>query len=104
MKTGTKVGNNVITAALLCVHALSYLTFVTAGTVDCQAPLSMEFSRQEYGVGCLLQAFPSPGDLLNPGIEPRSPALQADSLLSEPPGKPLLDGNHCNRVSQAPQS
>ena len=33
-------------------------------------------------------AFPSPGDLPNPGIEPRSPALQADALLSEPPGKP----------------
>ena len=34
-------------------------------------------------------AFPSPGDLPNPGIEPRSPTLQADALLSEPPGKPL---------------
>ena len=97
MKTGTKVGNNVITAALLCVHALSYLTFVTAGTVDCQAPLSMEFSRQEYWSGL---PFLSPGETRRP----RSPALQADSLLSEPPGKPLLDGNHCNRVSQAPQS
>ena len=51
-----------------------------------QAPLSMGFSRQEYWSGL---PFPSPGDLPNPGIEPRSPALQADSLQSEPPGKPL---------------
>ena len=45
----------------------------------------MEFSRQEYGSG---EPFPSPGDLLDPGIEPGSPTLQADSLPSEPPGKP----------------
>ena len=51
-----------------------------------QAPLSMGFSRQEYwsGLPC-----PPPGDLPKPGIEPRSPALQADSLLSEPLGKLL---------------
>ena len=50
-----------------------------------QAPPSMEFSRQEYlsGLPC-----PSPGDLPNPGINPGSPALQADTLPSEPPGKP----------------
>ena len=46
----------------------------------------MEFSRQEYWSGL---PFPSPGDLPNPGIEPGFPALQADFLLSEPPGKPL---------------
>ena len=51
-----------------------------------QAPLSMEFSRQEYRSRF---PFPSPGDLPKPGMEPRSPALQADSLLSGPPGKPL---------------
>ena len=45
------------------------------------------FSRQEYWRGL---PFPSPGDLPNPGIEPRSPTLQADSLSSEPPGKPRL--------------
>ena len=50
------------------------------------APLFMEFSRQEYWSGL---PFPSPGDLPNLGIKPRSPALQADSLLSEPPGKSL---------------
>ena len=47
---------------------------------DPKEPLSMEFSRQEYWSGLPL---PSPGDLPNPGIEPKSPALQADSLLSE---------------------
>ena len=52
-----------------------------------QAPLSLGFSRPDYwnGLPC-----PPPGDLLNPGIKPRSPLLQADALLSEPPGKPLL--------------
>ena len=45
----------------------------------------MEFSRQEYSSGL---AFLSPGDLPDPGIEPGSPALQADALPSEPPGKP----------------
>jgi len=54
-------------------------------TVVYQAPLSMEFSRQEHWSGLL---FPSPGYLPDPGIKPRSPALQADSLPSEPPGKP----------------
>ena len=53
-------------------------------TVVHQAPLSMEFSRQDYWSGL---PFPSPGDLLNPEIESRSPALQADSLPSEPPGE-----------------
>ena len=47
-----------------------------------QVPLSMEFSRQEYWSGL---PFPSPRDLPNPGIEHESPALQADSLLAEPP-------------------
>ena len=47
----------------------------------------MGFSRQEYGSGL---PFPSPGDLPNPAIEPRSPALQADALNSEPPGKPII--------------
>ena len=54
---------------------------VTPWTVACQAPLSMGFSRQEY---CSGVPFPSPGGLPNPGIKPRSPALQADSFPSEP--------------------
>ena len=51
----------------------------------CQAPLSMGFSRQEHWSGL---PFPPPGDLPDPGTEPGPPALQADSLLSEPPAKP----------------
>ena len=58
--------------------------FVTPWTVAHQAPPSMGFSRQEYWSGL---PFPSPGDLPDPGIEPRSLALQADALTSEPPGK-----------------
>ena len=60
--------------------------FATPWTAAHQAPLSMGFSRQEYWGGL---PFPSPGDLLKPGIEPRSPALQADALTSEPPGNPI---------------
>ena len=55
-------------------------TLVTPWTVDCQAHLSMEFSRQEYWSEL---PFPSPGDLPDLGIEPESPALQADSLPTE---------------------
>ena len=46
-------------------------------------PLSTKFSRQDYWRGL---PFPPPGDLPDPGMEPKSPVLQADSLLSEPPG------------------
>ena len=61
--------------------------FVTPGTGAYQALPSMEFSRQEYWSGL---PFPSPGYLPNPGMEPtpKSPALQADTLPSEPPGQP----------------
>ena len=65
-----------------CVQLLA-----TLQTVAHQAPPSMGFSRQEYWSGL---PFPSPGDPPNPGIEPSSPALQADSLLSEPPGNPSI--------------
>ena len=61
--------------------------FATPWTVAHQAPPSMGFSRQEYWSGL---PIPSPGDLPNPGIEPRSPTLWADALTSEPPGKPCL--------------
>ena len=62
-------------------------TLVAPWTVAHQAPLSMEFPRQEYWRGL---PFPSPWDLPNPGIEPQSPVLQADSLLTElGPGRPL---------------
>ena len=58
--------------------------------MDCSPPdsSSMGFSRREYRSGL---PFPSPGDLPDPGIEPRSPVFQADSLPSEPPGKPYID-------------
>ena len=55
--------------------------FVTPWTIACQAPLSIEFSRPDYW---------APGDLPNLGTEPRSPSLWADSLPSEPPGKPIF--------------
>ena len=58
--------------------------FATSWTVAYQALPSMGFSRQECWSGL---PFPSPGNLLDPGIEPRSPALQADALPSEPPEK-----------------
>ena len=58
---------------------------MTPWTVTCQAPLSLEFSRQEYWIEW---PFPSPGHLPNSVTEPLSPALQTDSLPSEPPGKP----------------
>ena len=60
--------------------------FVTPWIVAYQASPSMGFSRQEYWSGVPL---PSPGDLTDPGIEPRSPTLHADALTSEPPGKLL---------------
>ena len=66
------------------VKSLSRVLLFATWTVAYQAPLSMGFSRQEYWSGL---PWPSPGDLSNPGIEPRSPELQADSLPSEPPGK-----------------
>ena len=59
--------------------------FETPWTVAYQAPPSMGFSWQECWSGL---PFPSPGDLPDSGIEPGSPTLQADALLSEPPGKP----------------
>ena len=73
----------------VCVHESHPVmsNSVTPETVACQSPLSMDFSRQEYWSGL---PFLSPGDLPNPGIEPGSPALQADSLTS----KQLLK-NYC---------
>ena len=62
--------------------------FMIPWTVACQAPLSMEFSKQEYWSA---QPFPSPGDIPNQEIKSRSPALQADSLPYEPSGKPTKD-------------
>ena len=72
------------------VKSLSHVRlFGTPWTVAHQAPLSMGFSRQEYWSGL---PFPSPGELPDPGTEPVSPALQANALTSEPPGKPTSVG------------
>ena len=74
--------SNMTTGKMICV--LSHLQlFATPWTIASQAPLSMEFSRQEYWSGLPL---PSSGD---PAIEPGSPALQADSLSLVLPGKPI---------------
>ena len=72
-----------------CVHGAAVQPFVTPWTVACQAPLSMEFSKQEYWSGLPL---PSPGDFLDPGIElksPAFPALAGKFFSTEPPGKPM---------------
>ena len=67
------------------VKALSRVQLsATPWIVAHQAPPSMGFSRQEYWSGL---PFPSPGDLPDPGIEPGSPAFQADALTAEPPGQ-----------------
>ena len=72
----------------MAVKSLSCVwLFATPWTVAHQAPLSTGFSRQEYQSGL---PFPCPGDLPDPGIELQSLALQADALLSEPPGKPQI--------------
>ena len=65
-------------------NIIHVLLFVTPWTIQ-----SVEFSRPEYWREL---PFPSPGDLPNPGIEPRSPTLQADSLSAEPSGKPKNTG------------
>ena len=80
-----KVRNEGCVCMCVCVCVCELLSrvqpFATPWAVAHQAPLSMGFSRQEYwsGLPC-----PPPGDLSNPGIKPGSPALQADSLSSEP--------------------
>ena len=95
---------------MCCARLLSHVRlFVTPWTAARQAPLSLGFSRQEYwsGLPC-----PPPGDLPNPGIEPRSPALQVDSLPTELPGKPIIHNktrkssqeNACLRLYQELQS
>ena len=72
-------------------------------TIACQAPLSMGFFRQEYWSGL---PGSSPGDLLSPGIQFWSPALQEDSLPSEPPGKPWTQRelNNLSKIQQLYQN
>ena len=71
----------------MCIKTLCLHDSATPWTVAYQASPSMGVSRQEYWSGL---PFPSPGDLPDPGIKPGSPALEADALTSEPPGKPKL--------------
>ena len=73
---------------------------VTPWTIAYQASQTMGFSRQEYWSGL---PFPSPGDLLDPGIKPGSPALQTDTLSSEPPGKPTALKQLFNKWLVGPQ-
>ena len=79
--------SQIAVAAICCLVAKSCPTVATPWTVAHQAPLSMGFSRQEYWRGL---PFASPGNLPDLGIQLKSPALQVDSLLSEPPGKPIF--------------
>ena len=73
---------------MVMVKSLSRVQlFATPWTVASQGPPSMRFSRQDYWNGL---PFLSPGDLLNPGIEPQSPTLQADALTSAPPVASLV--------------
>ena len=71
----------------MCVYVQSlshFQLFATAWTVAHQTPLSMGFPRQEYWSGLI---FSPPGDLSDPGIQPVTPALQANSLPTKPPRK-----------------
>ena len=87
---------------VLCIFSIlspkCYFSFVFRKVKVAQScPTLMEFSRPEHWSG---QPSPSPGDLPNPGIEPRSPALRADSLPAEPQGKPKNTGVGCLSLLQ----
>ena len=75
-------------------HVRHVRLFATLSPVASQAPLSMGFSRQEYWSRLIC---PPPGDLPDPGIKPWSPTMQADSLLSKPPGKHQTTSKKCWR-------
>ena len=82
---GLKIPDIIFSPDFLSISHSVASDFVPPWTVAHQAPLFMGFPRQEYWSGL---PFPSPGDLPDPGVEPRCPALQMDSIPSEPPGKP----------------
>ena len=90
-RTGLKQLNTHVSRKIR-VTLWSKTLWMTSWTVAHQVPLSMEFPRQEYWSG---QPFSSPGDVSHPGIEPRSPSFQANSLPSEPPGKPQHYLSYC---------
>ena len=93
LKKSITVSISARSVIVLCYSISTVQLFVTPWTVARQASPSMGFSRQEYWRGL---PIPSPGDLTNPGIESGSPALQAESLLSEPPGKSFSKVNERN--------
>ena len=86
---------------IVCAHGCNGLvskscpTLATPWTVACQAPLSMGFPREEHWNGL---PFPFARDLPDPGVEPKSPALQADSLPTEPSGKPHMCAYVCINI------
>ena len=84
---------------MLPEKAMAPRLFVTQWTITCQAPLSMKFSRQEHRSGL---TFPFSEDLPYPGIEHGFPALQVESLQSEPPGKPCRGGLFCRGAGKIP--
>ena len=95
LASGIKQSDSVIYMHLIYIYFIFISIIVSPWTVAHQASPSMGFYRQEYWNGL---PFPSPGDLPHPGIEPRSPALKADTLPSEPPGKsPKI--RHLNIIS-----
>ena len=93
LKKSITVSISARSVIVLCYSISTVQLFVTPWTVARQASPSMGFSRQEYWRGL---PFPSPGDLTNPGIESGSPAFQAESLLSEPPGNSFSKVNERN--------
>ena len=93
--------SQVLFKAFLTTQSFGHVQlFLNPWTVACQAPLSIQLSRQEY---CSGLPFPSPGDLPDPGIKPRSPASQADALPAEPPGKPGSDELLTDKEIEAPR-
>ena len=74
-----------IVVCVLCVCSVVSDSFGTSWTIAHKAPLSVGFPRQEHWSRL---PFPSPGDLLDPGIQPESPALAGVFFTTEPPGKP----------------
>ena len=82
-----------VTSALKVLVTQLCTTFCDPMACGCQAPLTMEFSKEHWSG----QPFPSPGNLPQLGTDPGSPALQADSLLSDPPGKEAQGENRVGK-------
>ena len=85
------LSNNSVTVKVIqsCPTVCNPMEYTVLGILQARILEWVPFSRRR---SLLQETFPSPGDLPNPGIEPRSPKLQADSLPAEPPGKPKDTG------------